>query len=159
MAFDFVSYRTGLRQVVGAVLPEVLATAGGGGIWTRPRVEQVPFEDIAVPMVVIQPTAPRESAEWSGLTGQAYEIETFFHYVLRRDLVTDAEEVVEAKLAALADYLLYHTVAGLPKGQCLGVSALDAQEGNEVNRILLEKNLPYYGGTLTALLLAGRNPS
>jgi len=158
MPFDFVSYRTGLRAVIDSVWPEVLPSLAGGGVWTRARVEEVAFEEIAVPMAVIQPGTSRESAEWSGLTGQAYEIETMFHYVRRRDLVTDIEEFVEARLTALADYLLYHSAAGIPKGQCLAVTALDALEANEVNAILLEKNLPYYGGTLTATLLAGTNP-
>lgn len=149
--FDFVSFRAGQRQMVGTVWPEMIRSAGGGGVFTRSRVEEVAFEELDVPLAVIQPGAPTYSAEW-GITNQSYTVETMFHYVKRRDLVTDLEEFVEARLQRLAEYLLY---TGPPIGQCLEVTMIDATEGNQINAILLEKNMSHFGGTLSARLLVG----
>lgn len=157
MAVDWIPYRTGMRAVINIVWPEVGRNLGGGGIFTLARLQQVNFDDLRnddeiTTTAVLQPATYRRSEQFSGLTNQAYEILTRFHYVRRRDSTTDMEEFVEGRLSALAEYLLYET---LPAGQCLQVVGLDALEGNAINAVLLEKNREYYGGTLTAVMLTG----
>lgn len=157
MAVDWQVYRAGQRQIINTVWPEVDRDFGGGGIWTVARLQQVALEDLRddeeiTATAILQPGTYRRSEEYSGLTNQAYEILTRYHYIRRRDMTTDMEEFVEGRLSDLAQYLLYEP---LPMGQCIAVVGIDALEGNDVNLLLLEKNKAYYGGTLTARMLAG----
>jgi hypothetical protein len=131
--------------------------AGGGGVWTRARIELVALEDLrsdnaVATTAILQPGTYREQPELTGIANQVYAIETMIHYVRRRDMVLDMEEFVEQRLAQLADYLLHNA---LPLGQCIDVLEIDALEGNLLNSLLLEKNKAYYGGTLTALFEVG----
>lgn len=164
---DLIAYRGALRTMVGAAWPEVLpASDGGGGIWTVPRVEQTAFGDWVadtldagtgsgqVVAAFVQQEVPTRSPDWSGLTNQVYSIETSFHYIMRRDLDTDLEELVEARLLALSQMLLY---IGPSIGQCLAVTGIDVGEANDIGRILLEKNMAFYGGTLSATMLVGHD--
>lgn len=153
---DLTSYRGGLRQMLNTVWPEIARGAGGGGIWTVPRIQQVALEDMRddeaiTTTAIIQQAAPTYTAEW-GLTNQSYEIETLFHYVRRRDETTDLEEFIETRLLQLEQYLLY---TGPPLGQCLAVTGIDVTEGNGINALLLDKNKAYFGGTLSARMLVG----
>lgn len=154
--FDFTSYRAGLRQMINIVWPEIARAAGGGGIFTRSRIEMVALEDLRdddeiAATAIIQQGPATYSPEW-GLTNQSYEIATLIHYIRRRDMVTDMEEFIEARLQHLAEYLLY---TGPPIGQCLEVTGLDVTEGSSINALLLEKNKAYFGGTLSARMLVG----
>jgi hypothetical protein len=162
MLINWVGYRSGLRDAVEAVWPEITA-AGGGFIWTRAAIERVALEDLTTDpdsdgtTAIIQPTTPTFSDEWSGLTNQAYLIETLFHYVRRRpNTAEDMEELVEGKLQQLAERLLY---TRLSIGQVVRVNEIDATEGNLINSILLDKNKAFYGGTLSASLLVGHGRS
>lgn len=154
--FDFLSYRAGLRQMLGAVWAEIARGSGGGGVWTVPRIQQVALEDLRddeaiTTVAIIQQAPPTYTPEW-GITNQSYVIETLFHFVRRRDMTTDLEEFIEARLQQLAQYLLY---TGPPIGQCLAVTGIDVTEGNAANALLLEKNKAYFGGTLAAQMLVG----
>src|SRR3990172_5480585 len=157
---DFASYRADLRQVVGAVWPEVLRGAGGGGVFTVARIELIALEDLRdeaeiTATAIIQPMSYVANPELSGIANQIYSIETMFHYVRRRDELTDLEEFVEARLQALASYLLdtgLPSHGGFPLGQCIDVVGIDAMESNPANLLILEKNKAYFAGTLTALM-------
>lgn len=158
---NLTTYRAGLRQMLGSVWPEIDRNLGGGGIFTAARIKQVSLEDIRTDQdtaitttAIIEQAQPTRAEEWSGLTNQIYSVETQFHYVRRRDMTTDLEEFVEARLLALEQYLLY---TGPPFGQCLRVEGIDALDSNTINAMLLEKNKAYYGGTLTAVMLVGHD--
>jgi hypothetical protein len=153
---DLTSYRAGLRQMLNTVWPEIDRDAGGGGIWTVPRIQLVALEDVRsddaiTTVAIIQQEPAAYTPEW-GITNQSYEIPTMFHYVRRRDMDTDLEEFIEAKLLVLEQYLLY---TGPTLGQCLAVTGLDVTEGNAANALLLDKNKAYFGGTLAARMLVG----
>lgn len=164
---DFTSYRADLRQIVNTVWPEVDRDAGGGGIWTVPRVELVALEDIRddeqiTTTAIIQQMPALAQPERTGIANQVYQIETMFHYVRRRDQTSDLEEFCEARLQALASYLLdtgfpLHGFA--PLGQCIDVTGIDASEANPANLIILEKNKAYFAATLTALMEVGDSPA
>lgn len=161
MAINWTSYRAGLRAVINQVWPEVDRDAGGGGIWTVPRIEQVALEDLRsdeaiTTAAVIQESPPVVTDERVGIANQAYSVETRIHYVRRRDMVTDMEEFILARLVDMEQYLLHNA---LPLGQVIDVTGLDASEGNVINAILLEKNKSYFGGTLTAMIEIGESPA
>lgn len=164
---DFASYRADLRQVVNTVWSEVARSAGGGGVWTVSRIELVALEDLRdddaiTATAIIQPMPAVMQPERTGISNQVYSIETLFHYVRRRDMTTDLEEYVEARLVALSQYLLR---TGLPLhgfqplGQCIDVLGIDATETNPANLIILEKNKAYFAGSLTALMEVGDSPA
>lgn len=168
---DLIAYRADLRFVVAQVWPEVLPGVSGGGVWTVPRIEQVALEDVgdeddaatsAFPTAIIQSLPLVMQPERTGIANQVYSIETLFHYLRRRDMVTDLEEFIEARLRDLAAYLLdtglpLHGFA--PTGQCIDVLALDVSETNPANQILLDKNKGYFAGSLTALMEVGDSPA
>lgn len=164
---DFASYRADLREIVNTVWPEVDRDAGGGGIWTVARIELVALEDLRddeqiATTAIIQPMPALMQPERTGIGNQVYSIETMFHYVRRRDMTLDLEEFCEARLQALASYLLD---TGLPLhgfqplGQCIDVLGIDATEANPANLILLEKNKAYFAASLTALMEVGDSPA
>lgn len=162
MAINWTSYRAGLRSVINTVWPEVDRAAGGGGIFTVPRIEMVALEDLTqdadaiATTAVIQEAAPAATDDRTGIANQIYSLDTRIHFIRRRDMVTDMEEFVLARLVDLEQYLLHNE---LPLGQVIDVIGIDASEGNAVNAILLEKNKSYFGGTLSLLIELGESPA
>jgi len=152
MAFDWAGFETGVRAAVGAVWPETLPGPGGGGVWTVTRIERFPLENVTAPFAVIQFSPARDSNEWSGITNQAYEIETSIFYVTAINLSTHVELTVRGRLEDLEDALL---ATGITPGQVWRVTGQDTSELNAANAILLTKNKALFAGALYVTLIAG----
>lgn len=144
-----------MRAAIGAVWPEVLPGGGGGGIGTGPHMIGTPLEDMEPPFAVVAYGEARVSEEWGGITNQAYLIDAVIYYVLQRDLTTDAEEAVAAKLEALEDALL---TSGVTVGQVIDVTGQDVSEGNAINLLILDKQKPFFAGGLGVQFLVGEGP-
>jgi len=162
MAVNWPSFRAGLRRACELTWPETQRDQGGGGIITVPRLDLIALEDLPpsadaiATLAVIQTAPPQVQPELTGIANHFWSVEVLFHYVRRRDMVTDMEEFAEGRLAALQEYLLHTALA---VGQCIDVVSLDVSETNPANAIILEKNKAYYAGSLGAVFEVGDSPT
>jgi hypothetical protein len=143
---SWVAFYDQVRALVLQQWPEV----GTGGIWEAQQLERVDLSHDQLPLAVLQRRAARKG-DW-GLGRQEYEVELAIHYVGDPALTEDV--LRDQKLMPLEQALLR---TGIASGTVLEVTELDWSERQEINSILILKELVFSAASITATFLVGEN--
>ncbi len=141
------SLQTEIETTILATFPELATTV----ILDENQAKRRNFTGIPFPFCILQIGAGSEG-EW-GIGNLAMERPAKVHYVM--EWSDDAQRIVRGKIGRLKHRLAQADYSESGATWLPGRTEDDTTPDSELNRILVEKNLQAYGGTLVCWYTAG----